>query len=166
MILLFSFVGSSQDSLKYEEKPLYVGLGVGIDFGGFGGKLEYMFLDYGGLFVGGGYNLKGFGINGGVMLKAFPRKLLKPYLSVMYGHTGIIVIENASQYNMTDYGFSLGTGIELKTRNLNAWQLGIVLPFRSDEFRDHFQDLKDNPDISLPGRLFPIGISVGFKIII
>lgn len=35
----------------YKKNPYYAGLGVGYDFGGIGGKLEYMFLDYGGLFL-------------------------------------------------------------------------------------------------------------------
>ena len=163
-MLLTSLFGNCQASLDYEEKPIYVGLGLGMDFGGIGGKLELMLLDYVGFFGGVGYNFNGVGINTGILFKALPKKKVTPYFFGMYGYTGVVVIQNASEYNLTDYGVSLGGGIEIKTRNLNAWQIGLILPFRSQMFENHYQELKDNPDISLPGELSPIGFSIGFKI--
>lgn len=150
----------------YREKPFYIGVGLGMDFGGIGGKLEYMFADFTGLFLGAGSNFNGLGINGGVMIKPLHNRQVTPYLLGMYGYTGTVKIEGASQFNMTDYGFSTGGGIEIKTRNLNVWQIGIVAPFRSQEFRDHYEFLKDHPDISLNNALLPIQISIGFKMLI
>lgn len=164
LLLLTSLFGNSQASLDYQEKPFYIGFGLGMDFGGIGGKLEYMFLDYGGFFGGVGYNFNGVGLNGGVILKALPTKMVTPYFLGMYGYTGVVVIQNASEYDLTDYGVSIGGGIEIKTRNLNAWQIGLILPFRSEMFKNHYQELKDNPDISLSGEMLPIGFSIGFKI--
>lgn len=138
---------------------------MGMDFGGFGGKMEYMFLDYGGLFFGAGHNLLGLGMNGGVILKALPKKQVTPYFLGMYGYTGVIKIKNADNFDKIDYGYSIGTGIEIKTRHLNAWQIGVVLPFRSQEFKDHYQSLKGSPNIDLNAELFPIALSLGFKIV-
>jgi hypothetical protein len=156
----------AQEKVEPIKRPFYIGLGLGMDFGGVGGKLEYMFLDYAGLFTGVGYNFYGFGFNGGVMLKAMPSKDFTPYLSGMYGYTGVVSIENASEYDRIDYGFSLGGGLEFKTKNQNAWQIGIVKPFRSQQFLDHYQDLVDNPDIQISASLRPIAFSIGFKMVI
>jgi hypothetical protein len=148
ILCLFTFITSfcvlaQQDERGeyYREKPFYIGAGLGLDFGGIGGKLEYMFLDYGGLFFGAGYNFNGVGVNGGVMLKGLPAKQFTPYFLGMFGYTGAVVIQGASQYNLTDYGVTLGGGIEIKTKNLNVWQIGLLLPFRSERFKNHYQEL-------------------------
>jgi hypothetical protein len=171
LFLLFIFFGLNlsyyaQEKVEPIKRPFYIGFGLGMDFGGVGGKLEYMFLDYAGLFTGVGYNFYGFGFNGGVMLKAMPSKDFSPYLSGMYGYTGVVSIENASEYDRIDYGFSLGGGLEFKTKHQNVWQIGIVKPFRSQEFLDHYQDLVDNPDIQISASLRPIAFSIGFKMVI
>jgi hypothetical protein len=169
LLLLCLFLNQSlfaQEKVEPIEKPFYIGFGLGMDFGGVGGKLEYMFMDYAGLFTGVGYNFYGFGFNGGVMLKAMPSKSFTPYLSGMYGYTGVVVIQDASEYDRIDYGFSLGTGIEFKTKKQNAWQVGLVLPFRSQEFLDHYQELVDNPDIKFSGGLRPIAFTIGYKMVI
>lgn len=165
MIVQAQHIEETQNEF-YNEKPFYIGFGLGMDYGGIGGKFEYMFADFTGLFLGVGSNFNGIGINGGVMIKPLHRKQVTPYLLGMYGYTGTVKIEGASQFNMTDYGISTGGGIEIKTMNLNIWQIGIVVPFRSQEFRDHYQFLKDHPEISLDNELFPIQISIGFKILI
>lgn len=149
----------------YREKPFYAGLGAGMDFGGFGGKFEYMFFDYVGLFGGVGYNFNGLGLNGGMILKPVIKEQATPYLLAMYGYNGVIVILNEEELSKTSYGFTLGGGLEIKTKNLNAWQLGILFPFRSTAFYDHYDEIKKNPDIQI-GDLPKIGFSIGFKVLI
>jgi hypothetical protein len=149
----------------YSEKPFYIGLGLGMDFGGLGGKLEYMFLDYGGLFGGVGYNFDGVGANAGIILKPVVKEKATPYFLAMFGYNGIVVIQNAENLNRTSFGLTIGAGLEIKTKSLNAWQIGLLYPFRSEKFLDHYEDLKNNPNIEL-GNLPRFGFSLGFKILI
>lgn len=159
-------LSSQEQQLSYYQKPFYIGIGIGTDFGGLGMKLEYMFLDYAGLFTGVGYNLYKLGFNGGFMLKATPSKKVTLYASGMYGYTGVVVIEKASQFDRVDYGFSLGSGIEIKTKAQNIWQIGVVKPFWSKGFEKYYQDLLDNPSIQFKGKLRPITFSIGYKLVI
>jgi hypothetical protein len=169
LILFFSTVSfcSAQNPLKYEEKPFYLGLGGGIDFGGIGAKAEYMFFDYGGVFIGGGMPLriKTIVVNGGIMLKPLPRKLITPYFFAMYGLNSFIYWEQNSKIE-SHYNFSFGSGFEIKTRNLNKWQFGAILPIRSDDFMQYYESLNNNPNVNLLGRLYPVLISVGFKLLL
>ncbi|RYM35526.1 hypothetical protein ERX46_00625 [Brumimicrobium glaciale] len=171
ILLSFSIITQAQqiDEKEYEfyhKNPSYIGFGFGMDFGGIGGKLEYNFVDYTGIFLGLGYNFNWLGVNGGVLIKPLPKRQVTPYFLGMYGYTATVKIEGASQFNRTDYGFSLGAGIEIKTKNLNAWQIGAILPFRSKGFNAYYQELLDNPYVSLSGELPPVGFSIGFKILI
>jgi hypothetical protein len=169
IFLTITFVGFGQEKSEdafYRKAPFYIGVGVGMDYGGLGGKFEYMFADFTGLFVGVGTNFNGLGINGGAVFKPLHKKILTPYFIGMYGYTATIRVQNASQYDMTDYGFSLGGGISFKTLNLNVWQIGIVAPFRSEEFKNHYEYLKDHPYIELENSLLPIQFTLGFKMLI
>ena len=55
---------------------------------------------------------------------------------------GTVKVEGASQYDMTDYGFSTGAGLEIKTRNLNAWQIGFILFFSKSKIQRPFPIFK------------------------
>lgn len=166
LCVCLNLLGVAQDKLDYVEKPFYIGFGLGMDYGGIGGKLEYMFLNHAGLFGGIGYNFHSLGWNTGIMLKATPKEMITPYLLGMYGYTGVIRIVNASEYDFIDFGFSLGGGFEIKTKQQNVWQFGVILPFRSNEFKDHHQALQDNPAIEFNNNLSLLAFSVGFKIVI
>lgn len=148
----------------YAEKPFYFGFGLGMDFGGIGTKLEFMFLDFAGAFAGIGYKLDGLGVNGGMMFK-IPHQMATPYFLAMYGYNGVILIQGAEHLNKTSHGISIGGGLELKTKNLNVWQLGVILPFRSQNFMDHYEDLEDNPNVDI-NNMPKVGFSLGFKIMI
>jgi hypothetical protein len=163
-ILVFQF-GFSQEN-QNNEKPFYGGFGLGMDFGGFGLKGEYMLFKYAGPFVGIGYNLYGLGFNGGIIAKPFPDNKFTPYVLGMGGYTGVIVIRGAAQFDRIDYGFSLGGGFELKTKNNNVFQFGLVFPFRSQDFRDYYVQLQNNPNIQLDANLSPVALTLGYKFVI
>jgi hypothetical protein len=166
LFLCFSQVYHAQENTEPIQKPFYIGFGLGMDYGGIGMRMEYMFLDYAGLFTGVGYNFYGLGFNGGVMLKAMPKQVFTPYLTAMYGYTGTIRIVNESQYDRIDYGVSLGGGFEIKTKNQNAWQFGLVHPFRSKGFMNHYQALVDNPSIKFDVPMRPVMFTIGYKMVI
>jgi hypothetical protein len=110
-----------------------------------------------------GYNLNGAGYNGGLVFRVLPDKKVCPYVTGMYGYNAVIVIEGLSERNKTYFGPSLGGGIELRMRNRNFWNFGLLFPFRSAEFRDDFDDLKNNPSIEITEPL-PVQISVGYHL--
>ncbi len=130
-----------------------------MDFGGLGLKAEYMLFKYVGPFVGLGYNFYGLGLNGGVIAKPFADKNFTPYVLAMGGNTRVVVIRGAAHLNRIDYGLSLGGGFELKTKNNNVFQFGLVLPFRSQGFRDHYEQLQNNPIIDFDNNLSPVALT-------
>lgn len=137
--------------------------GMGIDYGGIGGRLTYLPIKYFGLFGSAGYNFVGFGYNVGVTARILPDKKICPTLNVMYGYNSVILVLNASQYNKIYYGPSVSAGIEIhfKKETGNFLNVEIVVPFRSQEFTDDLNDIRNlNPDfISEP---LPIGFSIGY----
>jgi hypothetical protein len=138
------------------------GLGMGIDYGGFGGKFALMPTEKFGVFAGMGYNLAGLGFNGGATFKFSPSKRVGPYLSAMYGYNGVVVVDNGPAESKTYYGPSFSFGIELKTRRneSNFWNFELVLPVRSSEFNDYIDELKNSGyKITEP---LPIAFSIGY----
>ncbi len=137
-----------------------------MDFGGIGFKAEQMILDELGAFIGAGYNLYGLGFNAGFVAKPFPNKMLTPYIQAMGGYKGVIVIRGGYMASRVDYGFSLGGGLELKTRKQNIRQLGIVLPFRSKGFIDYYEELLTNSSINFERELSLMALTMGYKMVI
>jgi len=139
------------------------GLGIGIDYGGFGGRVTARPAPAFALFGAGGYNLNGFGYNVGGAFRISPSKKMVPTLGLMYGYNGVIVIEGAGQYNKTYYGPSISFGLELRAKNpANHWNLELILPFRPQEYKDDLNALKNNPGIQFKNEPWPIAISVGY----
>lgn len=140
-----------------------VGIGLGLDYGGIGGKLMFAPVKYVSLFGAIGYNLNGAGYNGGVVIRVLPDSKVCPYVTGMYGYNAVIVIEGLSERNKTYYGSSFGGGIELRMRNKNFWNFEMLFPLRSTEFRNDFDDLNSNPSIQITEPL-PVQISVGYHL--
>ncbi len=140
------------------------GAGLGIDYGGFGARLTVLPSKHVGVFLAGGYAIAGLGINGGVTLKTAPDNRLSPYFSLMYGYNAAIAVIGASQYNKLYNGFSLGGGVQLKSRRTptNYWLFGLVVAFRPSEFDRDFTALQNNPTITGLTKPLPVNISVGY----
>jgi len=141
-----------------------VGLGAGIDYGGFGGRFTYLPAEKFGLFGALGYNMESVGFNGGILYKFIPEKKVTPTISAMYGYNGVIIVKGASEYNGTYYGPSLSAGVEWKVGNnpKNYWNLELIIPFRSQEFTDDWDAIKDNPDFDVQNDILPVAFSIGY----
>jgi hypothetical protein len=160
-ILLFGQARETGDNLSESPKQNF-GLGIGIDYGGFGGRFTYLPAQKIGLFAAVGYNLVGIGFNGGVTYKFNPSKRVTPALGAMYGYNGVIKIEDGSESSSTYYGPSFCFGVELKNRRNanNYWNIELVLPIRSSEFGDEIDRLKAiGYNVTEP---LPISISIGY----
>ena len=117
---------------------LSVGLGAGLDFGGFGGNIIYYPIRNVGLFGGVGYALAGAGYNVGLKYRYIPEKptsKIDPYAMVMYGYNAAIAVLNASQYNKLFFGPTLGVGIDFHRKSLNRgyWSFALLVPIRNSE---------------------------------
>jgi len=149
-------------------QQVYLGLGMGLDYGGiFGGKIEYLPVKNFGLFGGLGYNLLSAGWNVGATYKILPEKNVSPNLMLFYGYNGISKVDGAPQYEMTSYGMTIGANLDIKTGSKgNKLSVGLFVPIRSQKFMDNYDALKNDPRIEIKSDLMPIAISVGYNFIL
>ena len=163
-VLSFKTVGQSTDTLP--EKPTYViGFGGGIDYGGFGMRLNYTPLKNIGVFGAIGYNIVGAGYNAGLAYKFRPAKKISPYLTLMYGYNAVIKIKGASEYDKIYYGASTGFGIEFWNRkHSNYFNVELLYPFRSNEYERDRYAIKRNPGIKVTYEPIDITISIGYHV--
>lgn len=147
-----------------ERAFFYFGIGTGLDYGGIGLKAEVVPFPYLGIFAGAGINFQGLGANGGFSFKALPFKKVCPTVQAMYGYNAVIIVKGVSGYNKTYYGPSVGAGIDWKLgRNANKLFIGLYYPFRSDEYYNDMDDLKNNLSIRFENEPLPVTFSVGFN---
>lgn len=137
------------------------GVGIGLDYGGIGARLTFAPVKYVALFGALGYNLNGAGYNGGAVIRILPESMVCPFISAMYGYNAVIIIDGWKEKNKTYYGYSVGTGIELRRPSGNYWNFEMLIPARSKEFKDDYDELDRNPDVEMPDAL-PIQVSVGY----
>lgn len=150
----------SEDEASYAD----LGFGLGLGYGGIGGRLTAWPAKPVGLFAGVGYNLNSAGWNLGGILRVLPDKKVRPILVAMYGYNGVIVIVDAPEKNKTYYGASFGGGIELHQRNgQNYFNFELIFPVRKQQFHDDIRSLSNSGiSISEPPP-FTIGIGYHFK---
>jgi hypothetical protein len=167
LILLVAAVGNShaQDDTG-KETPVQkgsFGIGLGLDYGGIGGKIAILPSKNFGLFAGLGYNFVGAGINAGVVARLSPDKRACPYLTAMYGYNAAIRVSGDVEFSETYYGPSMGFGVELHGRRkpLNFFSLELLVPFRSSQFNDDLDAIQSNPFIDM-NDLWPVTISFGY----
>ena len=156
----------SQEDLASREPtfPRYnIGLGGGIDYGGFGGRFTILTSERLEFFGALGYNLLGLGLNAGIDYRLAPKSRICPYFGAMYGYNAVIKITGAEMYNQTYYGPSWNLGLEFwSKRNTNFFNLELLVPMRSSEYHDDIKSLKNNPSITFSSEPLPIAISIGY----
>jgi hypothetical protein len=160
-VTLSSRAQGEEDDQVAPRASKYLGLGMGLDYGGLGAKLEIMPTRHLGLFAGVGYDLLSVGWNAGASLNFSPGTRVSPVARVFYGYNSTLRIVNASSENMTSYGISLGGGVDTKRRNGDVWSFSLFIPFRSKKFKDHFEDVKARIDDSI--WYSPVLFSIGYN---
>ncbi|AFL82824.1 hypothetical protein Belba_0153 [Belliella baltica DSM 15883] len=163
--ILFS-LNSKAQNLSSTQGNTSLGIGVGLPYGGIGLKINHNIKDHLSLFGGLGYNTLGLGANFG-MNYIFPtEKTTEFFLTAMLGYNAVINIENIPEYQNTYYGLSIGPGIKLNSRRYEEryWDLGLLLPFRSSNYRNDLEALENNPNITIESKPFPVQIFVGYNI--
>lgn len=165
-VLFITFCYGQSDN-KQQRPILYGGIGAGLDYGGFGFKVEFLPVKNIGVFAGAGLNIDELGYNGGLSLKLISRKISTPTLLAMYGYNAVLIVKSpfgGTAFSETYYGFSAGAGYNFNVgKNDNIISLAVLVPFRSKEFDKKYREYKDagytfNPDIST--FVFSIGFNI------
>lgn len=157
---------TTQPITRFADKAAF-GFGIGMDHGGLGINISVYPHKNFGLFGGVGYAFAGTGLNGGVKLRMIPKEKFigtSPFLFGMYGYNAALVVEKRSDLSKLFYGFTLGIGIDIRTRkNKGYFSLAGLLPFRSDEVNKYKGHLYDVYGVTFERDLIPFGISFGYK---
>jgi len=160
---------TKNDSIKYD--MINLGIGMGMEYGGFGGNLTVYPIDFVGIYLGGGYALAGFGYNAGVKVRFISREkysIVNPYLHAMYGYNASIKIQDADEFDKLFYGPTFGFGLDFGPRGPKKgyFTLAINIPIRSSEVNDYMDDLEENHGVEFETGLLPIAFSVAYRVTI
>jgi hypothetical protein len=145
-----------------------LGLGAGLDYGGLGANFTVYPQKNIGIFAGIGYGAIQLGYNFGLKARLTfnqHRPLCSLYILGMYGYNTVFKINGLSSLNKMFYGPSVGLGFEtpVKPNKTGFWSFGLLLPIRSTEAMDYYDQLKQNPNISMKNELLPFALSIGYK---
>jgi hypothetical protein len=179
LVLILLFIGCSASlyaqydpSYKSKKKPVYddaepslvnFGMGIGVDYGGIGGRVSIFPIHNIGVFGAVGYNLHKAGYNVGAILRILPKQKICPVIMAMYGYNGVIIVSGTDEYNKTYYGPTFGAGMEIRFKNFqNYLNIETLIPIRSQAWRRDIDFLKNNlNDFVEPS---PVLISIGYHI--
>jgi hypothetical protein len=165
------FIGQSQEKKEAEGKtyPQFdAGFGLGIDYGGIGGRLTAAPVKQAFFFGGLGYNIDGFGYNVGAGFRFLPEKRICPYILAMYGYNAVVLVfinnQYQKQYNKTFYGPSAGLGLEQRAwKNAkNYFNMELLYLFRSQKFKEYKTKLEN--DLGAKFLLLPVSFSIGYHV--
>lgn len=156
-----------QEYNKYElaspDPKMNIGLGIGLDYGGLGGRITFLPVKKIGVFGAVGYAVVDFGYNVGASVRITPDNKICPTVSFMYGYNGVINVKNAAKFDKIYYGTSLAGGCEFHFRGKpNFLNVELVVPFRSSNFHDDWDKLKQMSNIKIESAPLPVAISVGY----
>lgn len=166
-LTIFTSFSFAQNYTRYDipeqESKVNIGLGIGIDYGGLGARITFLPVKRLALFAAAGYAFVDFGYNLGAQLRIVPDKKICPTFGIMYGYNGVIMVQNASMYNKIYYGTSLSGGMEIHFGGKPSYMnVSLIVPFRSQEFYDDWDRIKQNSSISIQSDPLPVAISIGY----
>jgi len=156
-----------------------IGLGIGIDYGGFGINGQYYINEKVTPFIGLGYNIVGLGYNVGLKYRFLNKESTKryiPFLVAMYGYNAALKVDNldnngyyspGSTYQKIFYGPSIGFGIDKKRYKYNKgyWSFELLVPMRLSDYQNTMDNL-NRQGVTFSSKPLPIAISLGYKFII
>lgn len=147
-----------------QERQLYLGAGTGLDYGGLGGKVEYLPVKNFGLFAGIGFNLIDLAWNAGATYKIAVSQRVSINPMVMYGYNGVsLTFGEYPEYEKVSYGLSFGANVDVRLgAKGNKLSAGLLFPIQSDTFLDNYDAMKKDPRIFTYWKS-PVLISVGYN---
>jgi len=169
--LIFSLQLNAQDSLKkyFQNDKISIGMGGGLDFGGFGYNLIAYPKKGVGIFGGLGFAVAGIGYNAGIklLLTKNETKSTVPYLIAMYGYNAAVYLKDYDELNKLFYGYSIGIGVDYQPprRTDSYWSFAILLPFRSSKLAAYESEIINRFGGNF-NYMFPVTISIGTRLIL
>jgi hypothetical protein len=172
------FLANAQFDPDYKKKkaveedetpsPVNFGVGIGLSYGGIGGRVSIFPVSRAGVFGAVGYNFNKMGYNVGAILRIIPQKKICPVVMVMYGYNAVLLIDGMDEFQKTYYGPSLGPGMEIRFKNnQNYLNVEILVPIRSQEWHDDIDAVRT---LYKQGYIegfvepLPVAISIGYHI--
>lgn len=143
----------------------FLGFGMGVPFGGFGGRLSYNPLDQFTVFGGMGYNLNGLAANTGFQYGIQGQKRTEFYFTGMYGYNSVILIEGTDRYNKTYSGLSLGAGLKINSLRFEGsyWDIGLLAPFRAKNYHEDLLNIKMSRMVEINSEPLPVLFYFGYN---
>ncbi len=154
-----------QNHLSSEPGIGSFGIGMGLPYGGIGGRLGVNMAKGLNFFAGFGYQFTGLGYNFGLRQDFPSKKMAQFYLTGMYGTNAGIKIEGTTEFDKLYSGLTFGLGVKANSfsREGNYWDIGLLVPVRSSDFSDDWDALSDSPIISDLQEPWPILLVVGYN---
>lgn len=147
---------------SYHLRKVYLGGGLGINYGGYGVQANYLPISNIRLSAGYGTNLIDMNYNFGINFRFLPTRRLCPIFSYMLGYNGGIEYKDKPELSQSFKGSALGAGIEIwNKRKVNFFQFQLVLPIRSIEFENKIEEINSSPFFKLTN-LNTILLSIGY----
>ncbi len=164
LLLLIASPTLSQH-LGAEKSSGAVGIGIGLPYGGIGGRISYNPLTNTTLFLGLGYNLAGLGINVGMQYLVPSSKQSQVYFSAMYGTNASIKVKGLDEATKSYYGPSFGIGVRINSLRSEGsyWDVGLVVPVRPSSFNDDMDALENNSSVTEISKPWPVLITAGYN---
>ncbi|MFL3663349.1 MAG: hypothetical protein ACJ04Q_05050 [Flavobacteriales bacterium] len=166
-----SYVAQTSTEIKEQIDMSSFGLGIGLDYGGVGINYTTYLQKNIGLFGGIGYSLfeVGFniGLKGRLISKGNP-PTINPFITSMYGKNSFVYIKNATEFNKSFKGISVGGGLDIYFgRKKNGyWTFALLLPVDKSKQENYMDYLKQRYGARFSSNNPPILISIGYKIVV
>ncbi len=153
-----------------------IGVGAGMDYGGFGANYTGYVTKNVGIFAGAGYAYAGFGYNFGLKLRMVPKKeepKVFPFAMGMWGYNSAftsndLTVSNGESLSKVFQGFTVGIGTDYraKTSSRGYWSVAVLVPFHSSDATYYKSWLEDH----VPGKyqiwVHSVGFSLGYHYIL
>jgi hypothetical protein len=113
-----------------------------------------------------GYSFSSVGLNGG-FLYSFPSTTqAELYVTGMYGLNAFIDLKGSNQYQTSFSGPNFGFGFKINSlrREGAYWDVSLLLPVRSTNYKHTLQEIKWNSAIELTSEPWPVLFSFGYNI--
>lgn len=141
-----------------------IGVGLGLDYGGFGARGTFYLTPHIDLFIAAGYAIADLGTNAGLIFQIAPKAMVHPTFSIMYGYNTALIIVGAPQLDKLYYGASAGVGIKIRVARVHNIHFSLILPRRPPEYFADTGPLRVTYSIQAPPDfLFSIGVLFGFR---
>ena len=139
---------------------MFIGLGMGVDHGGFGIRLDGRIKSRVGVCAGAGFTRAGIGFNAGLIISARPLQCVRPFIAALYGYNTVVIFSDSRGRGTSGLiynGPSFGGGVEFWNAKGNRFvHVGFLIPVRSEEAADAIRDVDPKP--------WPVLFSVGIHI--